>query len=171
MSALWVFALAASLFLALTERELRQRRADLEALVPMGTRLADEGDPIRQASIVLDGLVDRYGFSRGLVLGIGDDGLVVLGAPRRRVEDQPEPARRPRGRAGVGDGRAAGPAAARPWRAPRRSCALLPGARRVIVAPMLADDRPMGVIVLERRNARQPGPRAACSRSSSAWPP
>ena len=34
---------------------------------------------------------------------------------------------------------------------------LLPGARRVIVAPMLADDRPMGVIVLERRNGRQSG--------------
>ncbi|HEY4189664.1 MAG TPA: EAL domain-containing protein [Candidatus Limnocylindrales bacterium] len=156
VSALWVFALATSLFLALTERELRQRRADLEALVPMGTRLADEGDPIRQASIVLDGLVDRFGFSRGLVLGIGDDGLVVLGSHAVAVETR--------------QSLRVDPVVERAWstgvplalpRLDRASAPtlvpLLPGARRVIVAPLLADDRPMGVIVLERRNGRQSG--------------
>ena len=156
VSALWVFALAASLFLALTERELRQRRADLEALVPMGTRLADEGDPIRQASIVLDGLVDRYAFSRGLVLGIGDDGLVVLGSHGVAVETRQslriDPVVERAWATGVPLGLPRLDRDSAPTLLP-----LMPGARRVIVAPMLADDRPMGVIVLERRNSRQAG--------------
>ena len=45
IAAFWLFALATSLFSALNERELRQRRVDLESLVAMGTRLDDEGDP------------------------------------------------------------------------------------------------------------------------------
>ena len=156
VSALWVFAVAASLFLALAERELSQRRADLEALVPMGTRLADEGDPVRQSTIVLDGLVDRYGFSRGLVLGIGDDGLVVLG--RHGVSST------------IGQSLGVDALVKRAWstgvplsmpRFDRASApalvALLPGARRVIVAPMLVGNRPMGAIVLERHFARQRG--------------
>ena len=67
ITAFWLFALATSLFSALNERELRQRRVDLESLVAMGTRLDDEGDPFRQASFVLDGLADRYAFPRGIV--------------------------------------------------------------------------------------------------------
>ena len=156
VSALWVFALAASLFLALTERELRQRRADLEALVPMGTRLADEGDPIRQASIVLDGLVDRYGFSRGLVLGIGDEGSSCSGATASRSRPARTCASTPWS-SGPGSRACHWRCRASTATALRRSSPLLPGARRVIVAPMLADDRPMGVIVLERRNGRQSG--------------
>lgn len=62
VTAFWLFALATSLFSALNERELRQRREDLESLVAMGTRLDDEGDPFQQASFVLDGLADRYAF-------------------------------------------------------------------------------------------------------------
>ena len=45
----WRFALATSLFSAMNERELRQRRADLQALVDVGARLDDVSDPVRQS--------------------------------------------------------------------------------------------------------------------------
>ncbi len=65
VTSFWLFALATSIFSALNERELRQRREDLQTLVDVGARLDDVGDPIRQAQIVLDGLVARFGFTRG----------------------------------------------------------------------------------------------------------
>ena len=49
VASLWLFALATSAFSAMNERELRQRRADLQALVDVGQQLDDEGDPRRQA--------------------------------------------------------------------------------------------------------------------------
>ena len=149
VTAFWLFALATSLFSALNERELRQRREDLESLVAMGTRLDDEGDPFRQASFVLEGLADRYAFPRGLALGVVDDGMVILGS--LGLPDAPV-------RAVV----AVDPVLERAWetRSPlalRRLDAstnpalgaLLPHGRRVIVAPMVADGRPVGALVLE----------------------
>jgi diguanylate cyclase (GGDEF)-like protein len=156
VTAFWLFALATSLFSALNERELRQRRVDLESLVAMSARLDDEGDPLRQATHVLGALVDRYAFPRGLVLGVADDGLVVLGA---------------HGLDGIGtrDPLPVDPVLDRAW-ASRAPIALrrldgsnapalavaMPGARRVIVAPMVADGRPVGAIVLEHPG-RAPG--------------
>src|SRR3546814_7305607 len=52
----WLFALATSIFSAMNERELRQRRADHQALVDVGARLDDVVDPVIQARVVLDGL-------------------------------------------------------------------------------------------------------------------
>lgn len=151
LTAFWLFALATSIFSAMSERELRQRRADLEAVVTLGARLDDEGDPIRQGRIVLDGLIDRYGFARGLVLGVGEDGLLVLGASgldeirsRATVATDPLLERAWRSRE---------PLALRrldPVSAPTL-CGLLPGAGRIIVAPMVADGRPVGAIILEHR--------------------
>ena len=63
----WLFAIATSIFSALNERELRQRRADLQALVDVG-RQARRGraTPIQQAEHRPGGLVDRFGFERGV---------------------------------------------------------------------------------------------------------
>ena len=44
----------------------------------VGAHLDDVGDPVRQASIVLDGLVARFGFPRGLILGASDGRVLVL---------------------------------------------------------------------------------------------
>jgi diguanylate cyclase (GGDEF)-like protein len=156
VTAFWLFALATSLFSAMNERELRQRRVDLESLVAMGARLDDEGDPIRQAAFVLSGLVDRYAFPRGVVLGVADERLVVLGT--HGVDT-----------VGLRDTLETDPVLERAWET-RTPIALrhldrnhapalasvLPGARRVIVAPMVADGRPVGAIVLEHPG-RAPG--------------
>jgi diguanylate cyclase (GGDEF)-like protein len=148
VTAFWLFALATSVFSAMNERELRQRRADLEALVGIGARLDDEGDGLRQAGIVLNGLVERYGFVRGLVLGTGDDELVVLGA---RGVDAEVGSAIPVDPIVIRAWSDRGPVAVRslgPASAPSLA-GLLPGATRIIVAPMLADARPVGVVVLE----------------------
>ena len=151
VTAFLLFAVATSVFSAMNERELRQRRADLEALVGMGAGLDDEGDPMRQSGLVLEALVDRYEFRRGVVLGVSEDHLLVLGAHGLA---------NPAGR----DPLPVDPVVERCWaaRAPialRRLDAgrdptlarLLPDARRVIVAPMIADGLPVGVIVVEHR--------------------
>src|SRR3954469_28730 len=80
VTSFWLFALATSAFSALSERELRQRRADLESLVQLGAQLDDVADPVRQARIVLDGTIKRFGFRRGVVLGASDGRTVVLAA-------------------------------------------------------------------------------------------
>src|SRR4029077_9387339 len=49
VTSFWLFALATSAFSAMNERELRQRRADLEALVDLGAALDDVADPVRQS--------------------------------------------------------------------------------------------------------------------------
>ena len=94
VTSFWLFALATSIFSAMNERELRQRRADLQALVDVGARLDEVADPVHQARIVLDGLAARFGFTRGLVLGAAEGNLLVLASrgaqdvgrhgPRRR---------------------------------------------------------------------------------------
>ena len=156
VTAFWLFALATSLFSAMNEKELRQRRADLEALVGIGSRLDDEGDPVRQASIILDGLVDRYGFTRGVVLGATDEALLVLGS--HRVDVQP---RTPVAIDAVVE-RSWGsrmPVALRSLDATTAPAlaAMIPDARRAIVGPMVADGRPVGVVVLELAGGRLAG--------------
>jgi diguanylate cyclase (GGDEF)-like protein len=156
VTAFWLFALATSLFSATNERELRQRRADLEALVGLGARLDDETDPERQATLVLDTLAARHRFPRGLVLVATDGGLALLAS---RGLDPAASAERVPPATLVAD-----PIVGRAWAErvplalrrldPRREptlAGLLPGGRDVIVAPMIADGEPAGVIVLEHR--------------------
>ena len=150
VTSFWLFALATSFFSAMNERELRQRRADLEALVDLGARLDEVTDPIRLSSIVLDGLAERFGFARGVVIGASDDRAIVLaargGGHVTSTADPPDhvvalawerrellPVRRL-------------DAARNPVLA-----AALPDARNLLVAPMVADGRPVGAVVVEHR--------------------
>jgi diguanylate cyclase (GGDEF)-like protein len=156
VTSFWLFALATSVFSAMNERELRQRRADLQSMVDIGARLDDVGDPVRQSRIVLDGLAERFGFERGVVLGASDDKVVVLAA--RNAADVPTTATYPDW------------IVRRAWE--RRELlpvkrldpvqdplltAALPGAANLLVTPMLADGRPIGAIVVEHRSRRLPG--------------
>ena len=163
LAALWLFALVVWAFAALNKRDLGDRRSDLEAVVRIGALLDDEGDPTRQASTVLDGLAIRYALSRGLVLGSGDTGLVVLAARGVKVKPRTQLAIDPIIERAWATGepitaqrldRATDPALA----------GLLKGARRIVIAPMLADGRPVGVLVLERRYGQEPGLEVRLSR-------
>ena len=148
VTAFWLFALATSIFSAMNERELRQRRTDLQALVDVGARLDDVGDPVLQAKIVLDSLADRFGFVRGAMIGYTDDKLILLAS---------------RGSVGVPSSPTAPDAViSTAWdrreiltvrrldaeRNPLLS-SVLPGARNLLIAPMIADGRAIGAIVVE----------------------
>ena len=156
----WLFALATSVFSAMNERELRHRRADLQALVDIGARLDDVSDPVRQSQVVIDGLANHFGFERGVVVGASDDQMVVLATSG--TMDPPTVARRPDA------------IVARAWDK-RRILAvrqlepaldptlaeLMPDARNVLVAPMIADGRPVGAVIVEHHVAVDPGHRPA----------
>jgi diguanylate cyclase (GGDEF)-like protein len=157
VTSFWLFAIAASLFSAINERELRNRRADLQTLVDIGSKLDDTGDPVRQSTIVLEGLAERFGFTRGLVLGASEGDVVPL-AGFATAEQLPTVASSP------------DRIVRRAWE--RREllpvkrldplenpllAAVLPGARNVLVAPLVADGRPAGAIVVEHRTRRLPG--------------
>ncbi|MDQ2688769.1 MAG: EAL domain-containing protein, partial [Chloroflexota bacterium] len=150
VTSFWLFALATSIFSAMNERELRQRRADLQALVDVGARLDDVADPVLQSRVVLDGLAARFGFERGLVIGSAEGKLIVLASrgakewsgavqadavvrkawerrellPVRRIDPEKNPL----------------------------LAATLPDARNLLVSPMIADGRPVGAIVVEHRS-------------------
>jgi diguanylate cyclase (GGDEF)-like protein len=152
VTSFWLFALATSVFSAMNERELRHRRADLQTIVDIGARLDDMSDPIRQSVTVLDGLAGRFGFQRGLVIGASDDQMIILSAIG--VDDVPTMAFRPDA------------IVARAWE--RREilavrelepaldpilAEAMPGARNVLIAPMIADGRAVGAIVVEHPSA------------------
>jgi diguanylate cyclase (GGDEF)-like protein len=151
VTAFWLFALATSFFSAMNERELRNRRADLQGLVDLGAALDAVGDPVHQARIVLDGLAERFDTPRGVVLGASDDKVVVLaGRGAGEVESAPTVADAVVQRAWA-------------WRdvLPLRRidaarnpllAAAMPNGRNLLVAPMIVEGLPVGAIVIEHRS-------------------
>ena len=150
VTSFWLFALATSIFSAMNERELRQRRADLQALVDVGARLDEVADPALQARVVLDGMAARFGFERGLVIGAAEGRLVVLasrGATEWSGSEPPDAIIRR-----AWERRALLPVKRiNPDGNPLLSAAL-PDARNLLVSPMIADGRPVGAIVVEHRS-------------------
>src|SRR3990170_2578967 len=151
VTSFWLFALATSVFSAMNERELRNRRIDLQSLVDISSRLDSVTDPVLQSRLLLDGLAHSFGFERGLVLGATDGQAIVLAAkgtgelpttaappdhvierawnerellPIKRID----PVRNPLLAAAFGD------------------------SRNLLVAPMVADGRAMGAIVVAHRS-------------------
>jgi len=147
VTSFWLFALATSIFSAMNERELRNRRADLQSLVDIGARLDAVTDPVHQSQILLEGLGERYGFDRGLVIGVTEGDAIVLAS--RGTYEAPTQATAP------------DHILERAWSEheliavrrldPRRNpllSATFGECRNMLVAPMFADGQPMGAIVL-----------------------
>jgi diguanylate cyclase (GGDEF)-like protein len=147
VTSFWLFAIATSIFSAMNERELRQRRADLQALVDVGARLDDVADPVLQARVVLDGLAERFGFRRGVVLGAAGENLVVLAS--RGTEDWADPAPIDAVVRRAWQRRELLPVKHMDVGANPLLSALMPDARNLLVAPLMADGQPVGAIVVE----------------------
>ena len=120
-------------------------------------------DPIQQSRIVLDGLAERFAFDRGVVLGASDGRTVVLAA--RGVDNAPTTTED------------ADAVVALAWARkdllpvkrldPQRNpflTSLLPGARNLLVSPLVADGRALGAVVIEYRPRPVAGRRRATRR-------
>jgi diguanylate cyclase (GGDEF)-like protein len=151
VTSFWLFALATSAFSALNERELRQRRADLQALVDVGARLDEVTDPVRQSQIVLEGLADHFDFPRGVIVAAADDQMLILAS--RGASTVPTSTVAPDAVVTAAWERKELLAVRRldPARNPVLAAAM-PGAERILVAPMVADGRALGAVVVEHRS-------------------
>ncbi|MDP9468989.1 MAG: EAL domain-containing protein [Chloroflexota bacterium] len=153
VTSFWLFALATSIFSAMNERELRQRRADLQALVDVGARLDEVGDPVHQARIVLSGIADRFGFSRGLLVGVTEGKVLILAA--RGAAEVPTAVVEPDA-IFVKAWERREPLAVRRLDPERNQLInwALPNAQNLLIAPMMVDGLPAGAIIVEHRSRR-----------------
>jgi hypothetical protein len=148
---LWVVALATAAFSAVNERELRRRRADLEALARLTERLERESEPRRVAEALLRSVVDTFAFPRVAVVGSRyGERFAVLACRGTAPPDGPaaplapgsvlEVAARTRATELVSSLDPAADA----W-----LDALLPGARNLVVVPLTAEGGTLGALVVE----------------------
>ncbi|HEX2295421.1 MAG TPA: sensor domain-containing diguanylate cyclase [Actinomycetota bacterium] len=150
VTAFWVVALGTAVFSFVNERELRRRKNDLEALNEMGVEFESLSDPHKVAESYLTRVCDALGFRRGLVVAgprgalkvlaakgadgagetVPDDCGLLLEVEQRRetiVVSDLDP-----GTDGI-------------------IASLLPGARNLLVTPLVADGNQLGVLVVEQR--------------------
>jgi diguanylate cyclase (GGDEF)-like protein len=127
-AALVLVAAATATFSALNERDLRRGKVETTALADLAARLQDTRRVAEIRTAVLEEILDALPFERGaLVLAAGDDAVVQRAWSSR----EPVLVRR-----------------LDPEREPRLS-AELPGARNVVVLPLVADGEEVGVLALE----------------------
>jgi diguanylate cyclase (GGDEF)-like protein len=145
----WVAALGTASFSAINERELRRRRFDLEALAKMASSLETVSEGRDVAGLLLDGLLDTFGFRRGVVLAkLGND-VSVIAARGEGVSSD----------ASVTD---ADPLMHQAWKSRRTLlvpafdpdanpglAALLPKGKNFLVVPLTAEGGSVGLVVLE----------------------
>ena len=146
--AFWLIAAGTAVFSALNERELRRRKGDLEDLATMAASL-EEAAPGEVATILLESVGDSFGFKRGVVLGSDEKGAPVarLPGPGRRSRIHHRSRR-------CGEPRLERHDADPPHEATRREdrsapYKLMPFARNLMIAPLFADGRSVGALVLE----------------------
>ena len=148
IGSLLVVALVTARFSQLNERELKRRKADMEDLASMGAELEGIGKQADIARTLLTRVAESFGFKRGLVLtgGIDDMGLAAFHGP-----GEPAPIR-----PGV-DATVLKVVTDRSFQLKKqldpdldpRLSSLLPFARNVILFPMTAEGKPVGVLVVE----------------------
>ena len=153
IAALWMTAFATAAFSAVNERELRRQKADLSRLADVTMAIDGADDDAEIARIFLETLVASFGFARGAVLTAHGLDLNVL------ASTEATPTTVPLGSDEVME---------RAWRtrqpvlsatldpaADPRLSALMPGARNVLVVPLvLAERSRLGVVALEHPTVR-----------------
>ena len=147
----WLVAIITASFSAVNERELRRRRYDLEALAAMVTRLETASDPADIADGLVEGVADTFDFERVALIASRDGAEPALVAWHGDVShDAAGPA--------PGEGSVISTASARrgtllaarldpaadPW-----LTELLPGARNLVVSPLLVEGNSLGALVGE----------------------
>lgn len=146
----WLVTIATSSFSAVNERELRRRRYDMEALAKMAHDLEATTESVVVAEVLLDHVVDAFGFERAVVLGAraGDLSLMAYRGPERSLGSQNRPG--PNSVILVAQEiRQTLLVTGLDSEADRWLSALLPNARNLLVVPMFAEGAGVGVLVIE----------------------
>ena len=148
----WLVAIGTAAFSAINERELRRRKFDLEALAQMAARLDRATDTAAVADALVDSAADAFGFERLVVVEVSDPGVSLLA----QRGDLHEPALGSHHRVGEKSAMAAALEAREtllvsrldreedPWLS-----GLMAGSRNLLVAPMFAEGRAVGLMVAE----------------------
>jgi diguanylate cyclase (GGDEF)-like protein len=154
----WIVAITTASMGAVNERELRRRKVDLESLAQMSALVQDAATPSEVAGVLLTSVTEAFDFHCGAVLGLRDRQLSVLAShstvdaaarpPAEAIDQVIDEAWR--------DGHTILIAGADPdtdgWLS-----ALFGATRNLAVVPLMAEKRPVGVLVLAhplRRGSR-----------------
>jgi two-component system cell cycle response regulator len=144
----WLVALGTAFFSSLNERELRRRRADMEALAAMAAELDETTDRGEIARIVLKTVREAFGLEPGIVLG-------VRGGSRSQLVrlDRDGP---------IDDGVGIDAVVKRAWdtrevvlvkelspTSDPQLATLLPRSKNVVVVPLIAEGHPLGVLAVQ----------------------
>jgi signal transduction histidine kinase len=156
LAGLWMTAFATAAFSAVNERELRRQKADLSKLADMTIAIDAAYDAEELAQILLNAMVEAFGFSRGVMLSARGVDLQVV-ASTHGVDAR---ASIPIGRDELMDraSRSRRPALAATVHAETdpRLAMLLPGAHNVLVVPLVfGEGSGLGVMALEHPKARE----------------
>jgi diguanylate cyclase (GGDEF)-like protein len=144
--AFWLVAGATTAFSSVNERELRRRKADVEALAAMAARLEPQTEPAEVARILLDDVCTTFGFSRGAVVAGQRRSLELLAF--RGPGELPDVPVRVDGLLGrLLDGRE--PVLVKSLDASEWLAGILPFARNLVAVPLSADGTTIGALVLE----------------------
>jgi diguanylate cyclase (GGDEF)-like protein len=153
----WIATIATASFSSVNERELRRRRFDSEALAKMARRLEQAHEPLEVSEAILEEAVDAFDFERGIVLSAGEGGAVgesdtVIpmghhGEVDLSVANSPLPADAVLRQ--VLAGRRTVLLAAKAGDRDEWLAALMPGAANLVLVPLSAEGRTMGVLVVE----------------------
>jgi diguanylate cyclase (GGDEF)-like protein len=150
--AFWLVALGTAAFSSINEREIRRRNRDLQALAEMGVELEEISDARDVSEVLLRKVCATYNFNRGVVLAGRDEKLELLawqGIEKREITpgldavvEQAWSRRNPL------------PLRSLDPSVDARLASLVPGARNLIVVPLIADGTAFGVLVVERGPVR-----------------
>ena len=153
----WIATISTASFSSVNERELRRRRFDSEALAAMARRLEHAHEPLEVSEVILEGAVDAFDFERGIVLSAGEGGAdgeadsVIAMAHHGEVDlaaaEIPLPADAVLRR--VLAGRRTVLLASKDGDRDAWLGSLMPGARNLVLVPLSAEGRSMGVLVVE----------------------
>ncbi|HEX2087847.1 MAG TPA: sensor domain-containing diguanylate cyclase [Solirubrobacteraceae bacterium] len=157
--AYWLVAIATASFAAINERELRRRRYDLEALGGLAERLERATDPGAVGATLVDAVADDFGFERIAFFAAEQEDLELLAG--RGVEPfalDDGPVVRPDGALQHAAG-SSQPLLVSGFSSEDEPAlgALLPDPGNLVLVPLHADARTVGVLVCEhalRRGSR-----------------
>jgi signal transduction histidine kinase len=146
---LWATTLGAATFAALSERQLRRQKVDLERLSAMLGRMQVADDAGDIARILLDELCETFGFRRGAVFAAAEGDLEIVAAVRVPPSDASLIGMEPLAYRARSQREVLAVHTIDPETDPELA-SLFPDARNVLVVPLLVErGRSIGFAVLE----------------------